>query len=194
MTEREFRKKLKTKKMQITRLEKNIKLLKKKNKLLKKQKEYYKKIACTDSLTHLGNRRSLEKANDYDTVILGDIDHFKKINDKYGHDLGDLVLVEVSKILKKFVRESDLACRWGGEEFVILLKNCNDKDAYNKAMQLKEQIALLGDKFGFEITMSFGISNILNKTLSAAIDEADKAMYKSKEDGRDRVTIYSLTL
>ena len=161
---------------------------------MKKKTEYYKRIAFTDSLTKLGNRRSLEKIDNYDSVILGDIDHFKKINDEHGHTFGDLVLVEVSNVLKNSIRESDLICRWGGEEFVILLKNCNNDDAYNKAIQLKEQIALLGEKFGFKITMSFGVSDMLNKTLKTAIDEADKAMYKSKEDGRDRVTIYSLKI
>ena len=181
-----------------------IKIIKKKNKLinnyekeielLKKQNEYYRRIACTDSLTHLGNRRSLEKAFNYDSVILGDIDHFKMINDKYGHKSGDLVLIEVSNVFKKFVRESDLVCRWGGEEFVILLKNCTNEDAYKKAMQLKDQISLLSNEFGFKISMSFGISSILDKPLSKAIEEADQAMYKSKEDGRDRVTVYTLSM
>ena len=187
MKEKNYKKKIKNKKNEIKKYKKELKIL-------KEQLEYYKKIACTDSLTHLANRRSLENVNDYDTVILGDIDHFKLINDLHGHDLGDSVLVEVSKIMKKYVRECDLVCRWGGEEFVILLKNCNDDDAYKKAMQLKDKIAALGNKFGFEITMSFGISTILDKTLKTAIQEADQAMYKSKTDGRNRVTIYSLTL
>ena len=187
MTEEEYIKIIESK-------DKTIQQYKKEIELLKKQNEYYKKVACTDSLTNLGNRRSLEKIDNYDSVILGDIDHFKKINDEHGHAFGDLVLIEISNVLKNSVRESDLICRWGGEEFVILLKNCNNVDAYNKAVQLKEQIALLGEKFGFKITMSFGISNILNKPLKTAIDEADKAMYKSKEDGRDRVTVYSLKL
>ena len=178
-------------------LEEKDKLIKKYEceiELLKKQNEYLKQISYTDSLTHLGNRRALEKIDEYDSVIMGDIDYFKKINDKYGHQTGDIVLIEISNVLRNFVRESDLVCRWGGEEFVILLKNCNDKDAYFKAVQLKEEIASLGDKFGFKITMSFGISNIENKSLKTAIDEADQAMYKSKEDGRNRVTVYSLML
>ena len=187
MKEKDYKKELENKKDKIKKYKKKIKLL-------KEELEYYKTIACTDSLTHLANRRSLENVSDYDTVILGDIDHFKIINDLHGHDLGDSVLVEVSKVLKDFVRDSDLVCRWGGEEFVILLKNCNDEDAYKKAVKLKDEIARLGNKFGFEITMSFGISKILDKSLQTAIREADQAMYKSKTDGRNRVTVYSLTL
>ena len=185
MTENEYKELINRKNQQIKQYRDEIELL-------KKQADYYRKIACTDSLTKLNNRRSLENAGKYDSVILGDIDHFKNINDNYGHFLGDQVLVEIGRVLKKYVRESDLVCRWGGEEFVILLKNCNGEDAYNKAMLLKDEVAHLEEKFGFEITMSFGISSISNKTLKTAIDEADKAMYESKEKGRDRVTIYSL--
>ena len=100
------------------------------------------------------------------------------------------LLVEIGKILQKFVRETDMACRWGGEEFVILLKNCNTTDAYNKATMLRKEIIKLSEKYGFKITMSFGIANLEGKTMEKAIKEADKAMYKSKIDGRNRVTIY----
>ena len=79
------------------------------------------------------------------------------------------------------------------EKKVILLKNCNDEDAYNKAIELKNEIAALSEKFGFEITMSFGISRNTGKTLKDAIDEADKAMYESKEKGRNTITIYKLS-
>ncbi len=174
--------------------EKEIRLYKKKIKLLNEQLEFYKKQACTDSLTNLNNRRSIENVENFDSIILGDIDHFKIINDKYGHNLGDKVLIEISNILKKYIRDTDLVCRWGGEEFVILLKNCNDMCAYHKAVALKENISKLSDKFGFKITMSFGVSSMLGKTLQTAIEEADIAMYKSKKDGRDKVTVYTLNL
>ena len=161
---------------------------------LKRELEYYKKEACTDKLTKLNNRRSIEEAHDFDSLILGDIDFFKKINDTYGHDFGDEVLIEIGKVLKENVGKTDLVCRWGGEEFVILLKNCDIDDAYDKATILKEQIADLGSKFGFNITMSFGVSSLANKTMQIAIKEADEAMYNSKNNGRNRVTIYSLNL
>ena len=94
-------------------------------------------------------------------------------------------------MLQAHVRSTDIVCRWGGEEFVIVLKNCSNEEAYKKAIILKEKVSELKNKFGFEITMSFGISNYLfEKPVKDAIDEADKALYKSKQNGRNRVTMY----
>ena len=162
------------------------------NRELKRKLAMYKEIAYKDSLTNLNNRRSLESISDYDCLILGDIDHFKIINDTYGHIVGDEVLVEISSVFKHFVRETDYVCRWGGEEFLIFLKNCDDEDAYGKANLLREKIMELSDEFGFEITMSFGISNLSDNTLADAINNADEAMYESKHNGRNRVTVYQL--
>ena len=162
------------------------------NRKLKKELAKYKEIAYKDTLTNLNNRRSLESISDYDCLILGDIDHFKIINDTYGHIVGDEVLVEISSVFKHFVRDTDYVCRWGGEEFLIFLKNCDDEDAYGKANLLREKIMELSDEFGFEITMSFGESNLSDNTLEDAIKNADEAMYESKHNGRNRVTVYQL--
>jgi len=162
------------------------------NRKLKKELAKYKEMAYKDTLTNLNNRRSLESISDYDCLILGDIDHFKIINDTYGHIVGDEVLVEISSVFKHFVRETDYVCRWGGEEFLIFLKNCDDEDAYGKANLLREKIMELSDEFGFEITMSFGVSNLSDSTLEDAIKNADEAMYESKHNGRNRVTVYQL--
>lgn len=162
------------------------------NRKLKKELAKYKEMAYKDTLTSLNNRRSLESISDYDCLILGDIDHFKIINDTYGHLVGDEVLVEISSVFKHFVRETDYVCRWGGEEFLIFLKNCDDEDAYGKANLLREKIMELSDEFGFEITMSFGVSNLSDSTLEDAIKNADEAMYESKHNGRNRVTVYQL--
>lgn len=162
------------------------------NRKLKKELAKYKEMAYKDTLTSLNNRRSLESISDYDCLILGDIDHFKIINDTYGHLVGDEVLVEISSVFKHFVRETDYVCRWGGEEFLIFLKNCDDEDAYGKANLLREKIMELSDEFGFEITMSFGVSNLSDRTLEEAIKNADEAMYESKHNGRNRVTVYQL--
>ena len=162
------------------------------NRELKKELAKYKEMAYKDTLTSLNNRRSLESISDYDCLILGDIDHFKIINDTYGHIVGDEVLVEISSVFKHFVRETDYVCRWGGEEFLIFLKNCDDEDAYGKANLLREKIMELSDEFGFEITMSFGVSNLSDRTLEDAIKNADEAMYESKHNGRNRVTVYQL--
>ena len=162
------------------------------NRELKRKLAMYKEIAYKDTLTNLNNRRSLESISDYDCLILGDIDHFKIINDTYGHLVGDEVLVEISSVFKHFVRETDYVCRWGGEEFLIFLKNCDDEDAYGKANILREKIMELSNEFGFEITMSFGVSNLSDITLEDAIKNADEAMYESKHNGRNRVTVYQL--
>ena len=185
MTEEYYKKQLKKKTELIKQYRSQIELL-------KKEVEFYKKEAYIDSLTKLNNRRSIENASDYDSVILGDIDDFKKINDIYGHNVGDLVLVDISNVFKKIVRKSDLVCRWGGEEFLVLLKNCNNEKAYKKALRLKEEIVKLSEKFGFKITMSFGISKISDSTLKDAIDMADRAMYESKENGKNTITVYKL--
>lgn len=158
---------------------------------LKLENERLKNELYFDSLTNIHNRRILENLSDFDSIIMGDIDHFKKINDSYGHLKGDEVLMAIGELLNKNIRDTDIVCRWGGEEFVILLKNCTDQEAYNKAIYLKEKISELKELFGFEITMSFGISNFLfEKPMKNAIEEADKALYKSKRTGRNKVTMY----
>ena len=181
-------------KKKLLKLHRELLISKSKIKQLKKENEILRKQAYTDSLTKLNNRRCLENAVGFDSLILGDLDHFKKINDNYGHDVGDEVLVEVSIVLKKYVRDTDLVCRWGGEEFLVLLKNCDDEDALTKANLLKDKIMELSDKFGFEITMSFGISNLSTSTLEDAISKADEAMYVSKKEGRNKATIYTLNI
>ena len=168
-----------------------IELQKKEIELLKRKAEFYEKEAYTDSLTQLKNRRAITSLEQYDSIIFCDVDYFKKINDHYGHHTGDLVLIEISKILKSNVRETDFVGRWGGEEFLILLKNCDIKDTYAKAVVLKNEMKLLSKRMGFNITLSFGITSLNKDNLKNAINDADKAMYKSKKDGRNRITIYS---
>ena len=179
-------------KRELLRVKKELIKTKMENRKLRNELAMYKEAAYKDSLTNLNNRRSLESISDYDCLILGDIDHFKIINDTYGHIVGDEVLVEISSVFKHFVRETDYVCRWGGEEFLIFLKNCDDDDAYGKANLLREKIMKLSDEFGFEITMSFGVSNLSDITLEDAIKNADEAMYESKHNGRNRVTVYQL--
>ena len=177
---------------ELLRLKSELLRAKVENRKLKNQLALYKEAAYKDSLTNLNNRRSLESISDYDCLILGDIDHFKIINDTYGHLVGDEVLVEISSVFRQFIRETDYVCRWGGEEFLIFLKNCDDEDAYGKANILREKIMELSDEFGFQITMSFGVSNLSDNTLEDAIKNADEAMYESKNNGRNRVTVYQL--
>ncbi len=176
---------------ELNKKDKIIKKLENEIEQLKQQVKKYKDEAYVDSLTHLKNRRALENIVDFDSVIIGDIDHFKKINDTYGHLKGDEVLVAISQVLNNYVRETDIVCRLGGEEFVIILKKCSEEEAYKKAMILKEKVSELKKVFGFDITMSFGVSNFLfEKPVKEAIREADKALYKSKRNGRNMVTVY----
>ena len=158
---------------------------------LESELRYYKELSSVDPLTKLQNRRVLGNVHGYDSVIIGDIDFFKDINDTYGHNVGDMVLVEISSILKRYVRDGDVVCRWGGEEFLILLKHCNLSNAAYKAGQLRLAIASLKEKFGFDITMSFGVSEIGVRDLKEAVAEADEAMYKSKTSGRNKVSVYT---
>ena len=158
---------------------------------LKKLVKYYKEIATVDSLTGLKNRRAIENFNDYDSVIMGDVDLFKKINDNYGHDTGDKVLKLISSVLKKLVRDGDLVLRWGGEEFIILLKNCSLVNAFNKASELRVAVSALSKELGFNISMSFGVSEISkNSDVETVVKEVDQAMYESKSSGRNKVTVY----
>ena len=178
-----------------------IDLLKHKNKLLKeyekkimlleKKVDFYKKEACIDSLTGLYNRRAINYASNYKSTVLGDVDFFKAINDTYGHDMGDEVLVEIGNTIKKFASEDDLVLRWGGEEFLWLLKDDSIEETKFKASLLKEEISALKEKFGFTVTMSFGISSLKNNNINTAIKEADMAMYESKISGRNTITLYN---
>ena len=162
-----------------------------KNAELRNAVKYYKDMSTVDSLTGLQNRRAIENLNDYDSIIMGDVDLFKKINDSYGHDIGDKVLKLISEVLRKLVRDGDLVLRWGGEEFIILLKNCSLVNAFNKASELRVAVNALSEKLGFNITMSFGVSEIREDSdVQTVVNEADEAMYESKNTGRNRVTVY----
>jgi diguanylate cyclase (GGDEF)-like protein len=130
------------------------------------------------------------------TVILADIDHFKHINDTYGHITGDTVLKEVSKSLTSHLRSYDCVGRYGGEEFLIILGETNTTDALLITERIRQAISELKferDNDRFSLTMSFGVScsdNILHKkTEETLLLEADSALYHAKNDGRNRVCI-----
>jgi len=167
-----------------------------------KIKEYEQKLEIlsqTDQLTKIKNRlytdeiiqqqyyrflRNEEKCS----VILVDIDYFKKVNDTYGHMTGDLVLIEFSNLLSTNIRKSDIIGRWGGEEFLIILPYTDIK----KAIDLANKLRLLIENFSFakigSITASFGVSEFKSKIgIEELLDNADKALYKSKNNGRNQV-------
>ncbi|GLW39030.1 GGDEF domain-containing protein [Pectobacterium carotovorum subsp. carotovorum] len=159
-------------------------------------------MATTDKLTGLMNRQAFDylfhrlgtkSAFQHKSLslILIDIDHFKKINDKYGHNVGDLVLKEVSAILSTNTRSSDQSCRWGGEEFVILLDDCDINAAQQRAEALRHSIEIAQIPYSegtIKVTASCGVAEYrAGETLSMLINRADIALYQAKQQGRNRV-------
>ena len=165
--------------------------------------EKLKLIAATDKLTGLFNRNKfyeianleLERAKRYKrplSLIIFDIDYFKKINDKYGHNIGDYVLKKLSWIIKTHIRKSDYVFRWGGEEFIILAPETD----INGAEKLAEKLRSAVEEYEFDtvkyVTISIGVAQFnenLDKNIDSLISRADRALYKSKEAGRNCVTL-----
>ncbi len=157
-------------------------------------------MAYYDKLTQIYNRAKFRNileefinfSNRYKTplsLIYFDLDHFKDINDTYGHEKGDFVLKEAVKVVKKHLRESDIIGRWGGEEFLILLPNTDKKGALKVAENIRKAI----EKHSFDglkLTISFGVTEFnFNESIDEFIDRADMALYKAKKSGRNRVEV-----
>jgi len=156
-----------------------------------------------DSLTGLFNRRYMEatlerelrraaRDNQSLAFLMIDIDHFKMFNDAFGHHAGDVLLRAVGEFLGQGIRGQDVACRFGGEEFVLILTDTPLEIAYRRAEVLREELARLavqhnGQTLG-KITMSVGIAAFPEHGTSSEelIRKSDTALYKAKEDGRDR--------
>lgn len=156
-------------------------------------------LSITDPLTQLYNRLKLEevfkleiqRADRYKipfSVILLDIDHFKSVNDTYGHDIGDKTLIDVAKIIKSRSRTTDIAGRWGGEEFMLIMPQTDTNAAFEHAQKLREAI----EQHHFEVvgtkTSSFGVSSFTSgDTSKTVVKRADDALYDAKKGGRNRV-------
>ncbi len=165
------------------------------------------RLAHTDELTQLNNRRqfmqiaekTIQKWPKYNLacLIMFDIDFFKKINDTYGHDVGDEVLRVLAEISRREMRYTDVLARFGGEEFIALLPNTTLEDAVTIADRLCKKIEshqiCVQDKFFFNFTVSIGISQLqpYQKDLNLLIKNADIALYEAKKNGRNQVAIYS---
>jgi two-component system cell cycle response regulator len=131
------------------------------------------------------------------TLLMADLDHFKKVNDTMGHLAGDYVLRETAELLKKSLRKSDVAARYGGEEFAVLLPETPQEGAFILAERLREKLAATCFNYGehtIYVTMSIGIAAHSPETDSSNADlikKADTALYRAKEDGRNRCCHFS---
>jgi len=162
------------------------------------------KLATTDPLTGLLNRRAfldrlVNEKNRYDryggslVLLMGDIDHFKEVNDRYGHDAGDYVLRRVSKIFQTRMRVTDVLCRWGGEEFMLLLAGDREMDGVFVAEKVRAMVE--AELFSFDgrdipVTISFGVVCYQKgMAVEHCIQLADQSLYYSKKNGRNQVTV-----
>ena len=170
---------------------------------IRRQNQELQVLATQDPLTRCLNRRAFyerfevefSRAQRYGhnfSCVMVDIDHFKSINDKYGHPVGDKVLQKVSSILRSCVRDSDVVCRYGGEEFCIILPETDTQGGLVSAERIRRTIA---DKSfsGIRVTVSLGVSSLDSKPANPSdlLSQADKALYAAKRKSRNRVVCYS---
>ena len=165
-------------------------------------KKRLEEISITDPLTNVYNRLYLDKSYAYEvqrakrynnsfSIILVDIDHFKEINDTYGHNVGDNVLKEIAAILKENIRQTDKLGRWGGEEFLIICPQTN----YENARIIAENLRTIFCNHKFSsienLTCSFDVSMYdINAKHDETFIKADKALYIAKNEGRNKVVVY----
>ncbi|MBP1927370.1 diguanylate cyclase (GGDEF)-like protein/PAS domain S-box-containing protein [Sedimentibacter acidaminivorans] len=168
---------------------------------LKELEEEIRKLSITDKLTQIYNRLKLDeilerkfllssRSNDPFSLIMVDIDHFKLVNDTFGHVVGDIVLLEFAKILKNNIRNTDVVGRWGGEEFLIILP----KTAEEGSVLLAEKLRTIIEYYNFpkagKITSSFGVASFKDDiSVASLVSRADNALYKAKDSGRNKVEV-----
>jgi diguanylate cyclase (GGDEF)-like protein len=157
-----------------------------------------------DPMTGLANRRAImemieqefSRSNRHQrvtSIIMADLDHFKKINDTHGFNTGDDVLVEVSRVLKSCLRNEDICARWGGEEFLVLLPETSLEGALAVANKIRESVAMTEFKVnrpGIQITISLGVCEYKpDQNIFEAISRADHALHQAKMGGRNRAVV-----
>ena len=165
-----------------------------------KERKELQKLSMVDSLTGLYNRKKIDSSkqiifNNNIAVILFDIDHFKKVNDTYGHNSGDDVLKALALNVKKHIRESDILVRWGGEEFLVVLRNVKDIAI---AQKLAEKLRVTIENIEVEpvghFSASFGVAQgfiTSEDDFASLVANADKALYLAKGSGRNRVEVFA---
>ena len=157
-------------------------------------------LATRDPMTGLNNRRSGEQiisnahvnalsTNSRYSVLMVDIDHFKKVNDTYGHDVGDEAIKIVAGVLSNAVRGGDIACRWGGEEFLCILNGADKSTAISVAERIRTSVELAVVPVAGKVTVSIGVATCCTATQDVAqiVKAADQGLYEAKQNGRNRV-------
>ncbi len=183
--------------------------LKNKNQALESLNKAFKTLAIRDELTGLFNRRYFEEALTSEviratryqrhlSVIFLDVDFFKKYNDEFGHQCGDMVLRKISRILMDSVREIDIATRYGGEEFVVILPETTKQDSYATAEKIRRAVQdspleTIAGKPPTRLTISAGVASLRDDGMDALelIAKADQAVYRAKKAGRNAVRLAS---
>ncbi|MEA2027502.1 MAG: sensor domain-containing diguanylate cyclase, partial [Campylobacterota bacterium] len=162
--------------------------------------ESLKELATRDKLTNTYNRtkfdeilqHSFQKSKEnlhYFGLIMFDIDHFKRVNDTYGHDVGDSVLIEITALVKEHIRKNDILVRWGGEEFIIYIPDSDIKILQRISEYLRSCVEKYDFKDTHTITASFGATMLKeDDSIESLIKRVDRALYTSKHCGRNRVT------
>jgi len=169
------------------------------NNMLENKNKEYEVMATTDSLTGLYNRykfselyltsyKSMVQRDANMSILMLDIYFFKKINDKYGHNAGDSTLVQVSHVILRTLRNIDIVCRWGGEEFLVLLPTADLRQASLISEKIRINIEKLEIDLVGKVTASIGVSEIQEgDSMDDAVDRADNALYLAKNSGRNCV-------
>ena len=150
-------------------------------------------MAWSDGLTGLANRRRLDhdlesrgRRDDATAVIMIDVDHFKSVNDRFGHQTGDEVLRSIGAMLAEQIRYDDIVYRYGGEEFCVLLPDSSAAEAEGIADRIVEAAREIRLPDGQHITVSVGVASAVEGDVSTAVETADLALYTAKDRGRDR--------
>ena len=165
-----------------------------------KQAALFERQSKIDSLTGVWNRRAgrarlsrlcqrEERADSVFSIAMLDIDHFKRVNDDFGHDIGDKVIVEICHIIEKNLRPSDMVCRWGGEEFILILESSSAAEAKEICERIRSTVEQATIESVGEMAVSIGIAQYRGASVDELVKRGDLALYQAKHQGRNRVVL-----